>query len=442
MSVKLTIFAIGNELLSGAVIDTNTSLIAKLLRPYGILLQKAVILPDDHQVIVQAFAKEVPESDLIITTGGLGPTSDDLTRDAIAEAAGVRTQEHAAARAKLEELLKRRGRTVNENNLRQVYFPEGATVLTNRTGTADSFCTELRLSTPTTTTIPVISLPGIPRETEILLHEEVLPFLKNRFSGLGQAPASTYLRCFGFSESYIGERIEAAKLSSSIQVGYRPIFPEILLTLTAAETTECKEVPLVEKGELVAKAAIMVAQAIGEDHVFSRGTDETTAKETMANTVAKLLQQKNLKFAAAESCTGGELSSMLVRIAGASEFFLGSAVSYSNAAKSALVGVRPALITKYGAVSKEVAIEMARGALLRLGADIAVSVTGIAGPDGGSEEKPVGTFWVGIATTKSEEAFPHFYPAEREMFRRYAATMALDLVRRTVLGLPTHWARQ
>lgn len=425
----MTVLAIGNELLAGSVVDTNTAFLSRTLAPYGFSLGFGALLPDEVETIQRALAGAIEEADVVFTTGGLGPTSDDLTRHALAAAAGVGLVESPGARAKLEEFFKKRNRTLNENNLRQVIFPEGARVITNRAGTADSFCTELKRRDGSI--VPVISLPGIPRETELIVREEVIPLLTQRFPQSEGAPVRTAFRCFGYSESYIGQCIESCNVPDSIEVGYRPIYPEILITMLhrGAASAEAREAELREN-------TARVIEAIGAEHVFTRDPDETIPARLI-----QLLRERKLRLAAAESCTGGLLSSMLVAQPGASDVYVGGAVTYANEAKSVLMGARPQLLEKHGAVSREIAIELARGALYRLGADIGVSVTGIAGPDGGTPEKPVGTFWIGLATPTSEEAFSYLFPTERNMFRTYAATLALDLVRRKVLGLPLTWER-
>ena len=314
---------------------------------------------------------------------------------------------------------------MNENNLRQVQFPKGAEIITNRIGTADSFVTMIGNT-------PVISLPGVPIETQTIFSEQLVAWLQSRFpSDEGGAP-SFYWRCFGCSESYLGRQIESCSIAPEIEVSYRPMFPEILLTFThrraASKEDKQKELTLIQP---------VLAAAIGDDFIVSR-EEHVTLPEALLS----ILKDRKLTLAVAESCSGGLIAHLLTSHEGASEVFLSSVVSYSNESKSIFLGVRPAMLKRYGAVSHEIAVEMARGAKYKTGADIAVSITGIAGPGGGTEEKPVGTFYIGIATARQEEAWPHLFIQERNLFRLYSAHLALDVVRRTLLDLPPTWDRK
>lgn len=423
--LRVSLIAIGNELTAGKVSDTNSSFLARNLSRLGFELLGTRLVRDNIEEIVDTLKLAAGTSDLVFTTGGLGPTSDDLTREALSRASGAALEENAAAREKLENLFKARKRPLHPNNFRQVQFPRGAEIITNRIGTADAFITRLG-------EVPVISLPGVPKELELIFTEELEPYLLKRFSSSLREPCEVYFRCFGSSESYLGRQIEDCKLPAHLEVAYRPMFPEVLITITHLGAGD----ELTKKAEL-AEAEAKVLQAISAPYVISR-----EANGSLPSALADLLTSKQLTLAAGESCTGGLLAHALVSLAGSSKFFLSSVVSYSNESKASFLGVRPDVLARWGAVSREIAIEMARGAKYRSGADIGVSVTGIAGPDGGREEKPVGTFFVGLATAEAEEAWEFFYPHERNMLRQYAAYIALDLVRRSVLGFPTTWERK
>jgi PncC family amidohydrolase len=233
---------------------------------------------------------------------------------------------------------------------------------------------------------------------------------------------------FGLSESYLGTRIEELHLPSEIKISYRPNSPEILLTISAS--TKVSESPL-------SPAVEKILTAIGSDFVFS-----TSAHNSMAEEVVRILNESGNTIAVAESCSGGKIADLLTSIPGVSNCFLASAVTYSNQSKSSLVEVNPATIEGYGAISPETAKEMAIGIKKRTGATIGISATGIAGPDGGSDDKPVGTFYIGIATAKGADTYKFFMSTERNLFRRYVAFTALDLVRRQLTGLPLDWRRQ
>lgn len=419
----LRIIAVGDELLNGAVSDTNSSLVAAELERAGFRLDSIAVVPDRLDAIVRALTLASEDSDLIITTGGLGPTSDDLTRHAIANFAGVSLVEDGAAKSKLEEFFKRRGRQISENNYRQVLFPDGAVILTNDIGTADGF---VSFSQPKKQ--PVISLPGVPRELSWLLKNRVVAWVSSHFGEPKKLIARRYLKIFGLSESFLGTKIEELKLEPELNVSYRPNSPEILLTIS----TDAK----LESSHLI-PAVTRIREAIGDDFVFS-----TSSALSMAEIVTQLLQDHNQTIAVAESCSGGKIADLLTDSPGVSSCFLSSAVTYSNHSKMALVDVAPVTIEKYGAVSAETAAEMASGIRTRTGASIGISTTGIAGPDGGSDEKPVGTFFVGFATDRGVTAHKFFMPTERNLFRRYVAFTALDLVRRHLTGLTLDWKRQ
>ena len=418
------ILAIGNELLNGAISDTNTATIARFLEQRGIALERSALVRDVEGEILDELALSAKGADLLITTGGLGPTSDDLTRSVISTFAGSPLKEDLTARAKLEGLFAARKRPMNETNLRQVFFPEGAEVLENSEGTADAFITTVTL--PSGERTPILSLPGIPRELKHLLQEKVGPWLDK---ALPQAAPVTrrYLRCFGRSESYLGKKIEELSLPSHIEIAYRPMFPEILLTFSDATS---------RSGDALSECLRAVRDHIGAEFVFSE-----QPSENMAQCVSRLLRERGETFAVAESCTGGMIADSVVSLPGSSQVFLGGVVSYSNQVKVDLLGVDSHTLRAHGAVSAEVAKQMAAGAREKLKSHFAIAVTGIAGPDGGSVEKPVGTAWIGIADTTGSEAVPQFYAIKRNMFRTFCSAAALDLLRRKLLNLPLEWQR-
>lgn len=425
-SPRLSLLAIGNELVHGKIVDTNSAAIAQAADAAGLRIRRVVLCGDSGPEILAELKTAIADSSVVITTGGLGPTSDDLTRETLAEAAGVQLIENSEALAKLVAWSEKRKRPLNDNNKKQAFFPEGAERIINPVGTADAFITTLR--DPSGRAVPVISLPGVPREMKTLLAEAVLPWIAARYPAPPQSPAVTF-RCFGLSESHLGSVIDGLKLPATIEVAYRPQFPEILISLTHRGNE-----PLVERTAALSSLRTTVGAAIGEEFIFSE-----SASETMPEVVSQLLAERGITLAAGESCSGGLLAHRLVSLPGASRYFLGSAVTYSNDAKTVLLGVHEAQVQEYGAVSAAVAIEMARGARVRLGAGIAVSVTGIAGPDGGSEEKPVGTFYVGLSTAAGDQAYHYLHVGERNAFRVYSTTAALDLVRRKLLALPMSW---
>jgi len=418
---SVILLAIGNELSSGKICDTNSSFLAKGLRSLGFETLGIEIIPDKLSDIESALRRSAQRAELLLTTGGLGPTSDDLTREAVSRTLGKLLEEDARAKAKLEALFNERKRPLHENNYRQVQFPSGAEILTNRLGTADAFVSFFSLGQKT---IPIVSLPGVPKELEIIFAETLSPWLQKYFSERLEEVSELSFRCFGCSESFLGRQIESAQLGELFEVAYRPMFPEVLISLLHLGTGDSEK-----KMAELEQAAKQARAAIGEEYVIAEGPDETLPK-----VVAKLLSERGLTLSAAESCSGGLVADAFVSIPSASKFFLSSLVTYSNDAKSTFLGVRPGVLERFGAVSAECALEMARGARYRAGANVGVSISGIAGPDGGSAEKPVGTFFIGLATAGFEQAWEFFYPHERNMFRKYSSYLALDVIRRHLLG--------
>lgn len=423
----IRILAIGNELLNGAISDTNTAALCRFFEERGAVVERSALVRDKEPEIEAELARAVLGADLVITTGGLGPTSDDLTRSVIASFARKPLKEDAAARLKLEALFAARKRPMNETNLRQVFFPQGATILENSLGTADSFVTWVEQTDGEQT--PILSLPGIPRELKHLLAEKVAPWLESELP-MPSPTLRRYLRSFGRSESYLGKKIEELRLPETVEVAYRPMFPEILLTFSESRV---RSPEVEEELDAVVKS---VRQAIGEEFFF--GTEPSVF---LPQTLAELLKARGKTLALAESCTGGLLSDLLVSLPGSSTFYRGGVVSYANGVKAKVLSVSSESLRAHGAVSAIVAQEMAVGARTLLEADIALSITGVAGPDGGTPEKPVGTAWIGIADANGVQAVPHFYAIERNMFRAFCASAALDLLRRRLLDLPLEWQR-
>ena len=361
------------------------------------------------------------KSNLVITTGGLGPTTDDLTRDAVAEFLQVELLEHQSS---LDKILKRyaeRGIPMNPISQRQALFPKGANVVNNSAGTADSFWVKSK-----TTESLIFSFPGVPHEMRVIFQEELLPLLESKFGPL-KKPNASYLRCFGLSESAVGVAIEEQKLGERYVVGYRPVFPEVWVKFSGDTLSE-KECSI---------AAEKAAQAIGLAHIISNSFEIPLQK-----VVLDLLKERNLTVSFAESCTGGLASSLLVSESGSSAAFLGSVICYADEIKINQLGVSPETIKNYGAVSAETALELAKGVRLKTKSSIGISITGIAGPDGGSDKKPIGTVFFGYSREGRAESIMHNIPFERNRIRTYAAHAALDLIRRDLNEFPLHFTRR
>lgn len=415
--IAVSIIATGEELIRGEIQDTNSSYIAQELYEVGGKVKTITTVADGKDDIICALYQALEVSDLVIVTGGLGPTTDDVTRDAIADVVKKNLVLNEDSFLRLQSYLENRGRTVSENNKRQAFFPEDAIIIENRHGTADGFRVEINSGEK-----HIISLPGVPREMRPLVTEKIIPWLELAYD-LKPFP-SVKFKTFGLSESYIGKVIESCAVPYSIYVSYRVLFPEILLTFTERE----------ELNEFKAKEGLyhyvdQVRTALKEEYIIAFDHNPS-----IGDVVGEIFSGKNLTFALAESCTGGLCGSRIVEAPGASKYFLGSYVTYSNELKQSVLGVALKTLEEHGAVSRETAEEMAAGAKKKSGADVAVAITGIAGPAGGTDQKPVGTVWISVAYKNTVDSVTYCYQADRNMFRNYVSYLALDFVRRKLLG--------
>ena len=371
------ILSVGTEILLGEIANTDAQMISQGLSEHGINVFYHTVCGDNPQRLKDAVAIARKRADLIITTGGLGPTCDDLTKETLAQAFGLKIVPFEDQIAKL--MAKMSGLNMTPNNLKQAHLPEGCTVLENDWGTAPGCAFEAEGCT-------VIMLPGPPRECKPMFRERALPYLSSKFGGVIY---STYLRFYGIGESALED-----KLSFLMEGGNPSVAPyakegecEVRVTARGKTEEDAKALcaPMVEK----------IRQIAGE---YIYGQDVSSLEEV----VVKTLKEKGLTIACAESCTGGLICKRLTDIPGSSACVLGGFVTYTNEMKIEQLGVSADTLEKYGAVSQQTALEMARGARKATGADIAVGITGIAGPDGGSEEKPVGTVWVAVVSSKDE----------------------------------------
>ncbi|MBN8549182.1 MAG: competence/damage-inducible protein A [Deltaproteobacteria bacterium] len=411
MTAHVSILCTGNEILDGRIEDSNSRYLISALANIGVSVRQILACRDEISSIRDSISYLFSDCDVLIISGGLGPTSDDLTREAVAAYLGKSLYLDSDALHDLQELYRRRKRHFDGSNTKQAQFPEGSRILKNPVGTAAGFhCTSKQSK-------HILVVPGVPHEMKRMCTEHILPFATKHF-GLQGTPRSFYLHVFGRPESKVGELVESKGVPAAVRISYRAHYPEIIVKISA------------EGDDALAERFTMQAkQLIGTDYVYSE-----LELATFEHSVHTLLVERQKTVAVAESCTGGMVGGLLTSNAGASSFFLGGAITYSNESKTKLLGVPAALIEKHGAVSQEVAKQMAESARNLFSSDLAVSITGIAGPDGGSEDKPVGTFYVGFATRNSCEAFHCFASASRSMVRTFAAYTALDIIRRHVLG--------
>jgi nicotinamide-nucleotide amidase len=409
MAPKISVLAIGNELLDGRVTDTNSNWIGFELRRMGLSLHRTATCGDTIDEIVSCLKTLFESSDIVLTSGGLGPTTDDLTRDGVAALAGVKVIFDQKSMDQVEAYFTKRNRTVNPANKRQAYIPEGSQQVVNPVGSAPGFDIQFEFNNKRRR---VFALPGVPVELKEMCSNTVFPAIKAEVPELSNRREVGF-RVFGLPESEIGQRLEDAKLDPSIEICYRVVFPEI-------------EILLRGDNESVLRSTHEKAQkAIGHEYILGESPNESLPNVVMAECLSR-----NFKIATAESCTGGMLGEIITSMSGSSNFYSGGFVTYSNELKESLLNVDPTAIRQYGAVSAEVAEAMARTTLSNTKADYAVSITGVAGPTGGSEQKPVGTVFIGFASRSAVFSKKIFYPGQRDRVRRYAAFAALDMIRR------------
>jgi nicotinamide-nucleotide amidase len=409
---SVSILATGSELLDGRVVDTNSNFVAKELSERGLALKRILVVDDDLHELVGGLGELSKVSDFIITSGGLGPTSDDLTRDAVSKFFGVGLSEHPDGRKHLEQFFAKRGRPLDPTNLKQALLPVGARMVPNENGTAPGFlCSKEGLAT-------VVSLSGVPREFKAMFLGTVLPIIEREAAGVQKIERRAF-KTFGLPESLIGRLVEGLKLPQEVVVSYRAAFPEVHVVLKAPQGFDLNT------------SAGQVREAIGPECVYTEVADET-----FVAMIHRHLLERGATVATAESCTGGMVSEMLTRTPGSSASFVGGIVAYSDSVKANVVGVADKTLKANGAVSAETVRELAAEARERLQATIGVSISGIAGPDGGSAEKPVGTFFVGISSPFLTRELRCLYMSERHNIRTYASYVALDLIRRALTGLP------
>ena len=410
--MRTEIIAVGTELLLGEIVNTDAPMIAQGLAELGIGVYFQTVCGDNPDRLKSVLEVAKQRADLIITTGGLGPTADDLTKETIAAAFGKGLVRDEESMARLREHFK--GRTMTQNNEKQADVPEGCTVFQNDWGTAPACAFEGEGCL-------VIMLPGPPRECTPLFREKVMPFLEKRRGG---ALCSRYVKVFGMGESEM-----ASRLSRQMDTWENPTAApyakegECLVRITAMGKDK-------EEAFAMTEPAVREVRQVLGDVVYGVDVD------SLEQVVVQEMTARGLTLATAESCTGGLMGKRITDVPGASACYLGGVVSYQNEVKENLLGVRHETLMTKGAVSEDTACQMAEGVRKALGADIGISTTGVAGPGGGTPEKPVGLIYVGISTGDRTWAVRILRPRQsRESLRRLASSTAFDLVRRHLEGL-------
>lgn len=410
--MKSEIIAVGTELLLGNIVNTNAQYLSQKLADLGIDVYYHVVVGDNLKRLTETIKTSLERSDIVITSGGLGPTADDITKEGAAQAMGLKLLPDEESIERIKKMFSSTGRIMTENNIKQGYIPEGAVVLENNNGTAPGVLIEKEGKI-------VIMLPGPPKELYPMFESKVLPYLKSKTDSTIR---SKVLRVIGVGESAVEHMLKDI-FDSQANPTIAPYAKDGEVHLRITAKTGIPE----EADSLIAEMEQKVRAILG-DNIY--GCNE----ETLEEAVLKLLQKKNLTISLAESCTGGLVASRLTDIPGASASLISGVVSYSNESKINILKVKEETIRKYGAVSPQTAEEMAVGAKKLSNTDIGLSITGIAGPDGGSAEKPVGLCYIGIAIGKSVNVQKIMLTGNRNRIRWGSSSRALDFLRRELLS--------
>jgi nicotinamide-nucleotide amidase len=410
---SVEILAVGTELLLGQLADTNTAHIARALADAGVDVFGMHAVGDNRERIAGAIRRSLERADGVVTSGGLGPTIDDLTKEAVCDALGLGTELHEPSLRSMEAVFAKSGREMRENNRKQAEVPRGSYVMANANGTAPGFVA-FRDDGKF-----VASMPGVPHEMRAMLSEELVPLLRDRFH-LHAAIYTRVLHTAGVAESEIDHRI--GDLFRSLEN------PKIAVL---AHGYRC-DVKIMAKADSESRAVEMIEPVEREMRKRLDGFVYGAGDATLPSAIHALLQRRAQTVAVAESCTGGGIAADLTSVPGSSRSFMGGVVAYDNAIKVKLLGVRDTTLANAGAVSEQTAIEMAQGVRARLGTDIGISTTGIAGPDGGSEEKPVGLVWTAISTPQATQAFKTQFRGDRAQIQARARVNALTLLWRAL----------
>ncbi|MGB7084944.1 MAG: competence/damage-inducible protein A [Phormidesmis sp.] len=416
MNKSAEIICIGTELLLGDILNGNARYLAQQLARLGIAHHYQTVVGDNPLRIQRAVAIACERSRLLIFTGGLGPTPDDLTMATLAEFFDVPLIERAEALAELEKKFTQRGFTLTDSNRRQAQLPEGANILPNPVGTAPGVIWQPRAG------LTVMTFPGVPLEMKAMWQTTAADYLQANGWAEGVIHSQT-LKFWGIGESALANRVQPFLDLENPTVAPYAGDGEVKLRVSARASS------VAAANEMIAPITREIRQIGG---IACYGQDD----DTLASVVGQLLQARSQTVSVAESCTGGGLGQLLTEVAGSSHHFWGGVISYDNRIKQKLLGVEAQSLTDYGAVSEQVAIEMARGVRDRLGTDWGISITGIAGPDGGSAEKPVGLVYIGLSSAAGTRAEKYLFGAERprQRIRQRSVLSALNLLRIELLA--------
>lgn len=412
--MKASVITIGDELLIGQTVDTNSAFIGAEMSRLGFDVHKITSIHDRREDILNTLQEAMGKSDVVLITGGLGPTSDDITKQTLCEFFGTKLVLNNEVLDMITQMMARRNFAMNENNRKQAEVPESCRILKNETGTAPGMWFEKE------NTI-FVSMPGVPHEMQHIMTERVLPDLKTRFTS--QVIIHRNIMTYGTFEAKLAEMLTdfEAGLPKNIKLAYLPASGVIKLRLTGTG---------IERTLLQSQVDEQVEKLYAAIPQYIYGENE----EPFQVVIGKLLKERKQTICTAESCTGGEIAHMITSVSGSSEWYKGTVVAYANEIKTNILGVDAELIRNHGAVSEQVVRAMAEGALKRFSADFAVATSGIAGPDGGTEEKPVGTLWISVASSNEIVAEKLQFGKDRITNIRRFSMAALNLLRKQIIN--------
>ena len=410
--LNIQLLLTGDELMSGDVLDSNSCMMADILKQKGLVFSRKVTVGDNLDLLVREIEHLSKDSDVLIINGGLGPTIDDKTAQALGLVVQQPLQEHPDALSQLKSWCESRGYELNGPNRKQALLPKGVDILHNPTGSAPGFSI-------THNNCLIMCTPGVPSEVKAMLQQSIMPVLDTM--NPGAFTQVVRLQVFGMGESGMQKLITESlpDWPDNIELGFRAAFPQVEVKLTVHDEQAAKALPFWQE---------QVERLLGA-HIIGEGGSQ------LPNILVSLLQKQNSQVTLAESCTGGLIAAKVTSVSGSSEVFEGGFVSYSNRIKTRILNVKEQTLQADGAVSEKVVQEMAQGAIALSHAKWSIAVSGVAGPNGGTTEKPVGTVWLAWGQKDNMKTQKLFYPGSREYFQEFIASAALDLLRRELLGL-------
>ena len=413
--MKIGILTIGNELMNGRISDTNASFIAREANQQGWSVEAIMSVGDDFTAIKDRLDYLLSLTDAVICSGGLGPTSDDITTEAIAKAFNLPLYTDENVLNYIKDIFTKFNFRWMENNAKQAMFPKGAEVIPNARGTAPGFSLSVNGKM-------IFVIPGVPAEAKLMITNGVFPALRKHFPQDEFYIIKQTIRTFGLSEAAVDDRVKDIDFNSlGVNIGFYPVFPENHIVLIARGKNQDETKKNLQKAQDEVSAHV-------QDYIFAYGN------QTLEEVIAGLLTEKKLTIAVAESCTGGMITSRLTDVSGSSNYLERGLITYSNAAKISMLGVPAEIIEKHGAVSEETARLMAEGVRKLAGTDLGLASTGIAGPTGGSKEKPVGTVYIALADSRKTICRHYAYRWDRKRNKDIFAESALFLLKNYLQG--------